>query len=315
MAQRRPGHGRRNPSVEVPRYPPPGSTYPQPEPNHLPPHLPHASDYESDTQGYMSEYPTQPPPRDRTNAEVNLSVLRRHNSDILSILNIAPYAVIYEFSPLPEPTWSKTGIEGSLFINQLTSGPYGEDRYNAIILNRRGLENFEVPLIEGENAGVEVTEEYVIISFKRGHELKIYGVYIFSEGVGTSTAQTRELTAELMKTLAVQSGASRQAAEAAAAEARAQHTNGHVKEAEATLEEQGMGTPMGRQISLQQLFGQQRAEDASFSARAHNVDRAADRSNPMPGPLQDQQPNALLDLFRQAGIGRARLIHKYHSMI
>jgi hypothetical protein len=251
----------------------------------------------------MSDYPTKPPPRDRTNAEVNLSVLRRHNSEILSILNIAPYAVIYEFSPLPEPTWSKTGIEGSLFINQLTVGPYGEDRYNAIILNRRGLENFEVPLIEGENAGVEVTEEYVIISFKQGHELKIYGVYIFSEGVGTSTAQTRELTAELMKTLAVQSGASRQAAEAAAAEARAQHTNGHVKEAEATLEEQGMGAPMGRQISLQQLFGQQRADDASFSARAHNVDGPTEYSNPMPGPPQDQQPNALLNLFRQAGIG------------
>ena len=277
----------------------------------MPQHLPQVSDYDSDTPGYISDYPTKPPPRDRTNAEVNLSVLRRHNPDIVSILHTAPYAVIYEFSPVPEPTWSKIGIEGSLFITQLTTGLYGEDRYSAMILNRRGLDNFEAPLTEGENAGVEITDEYVIISFKQEHELKIYGVFIFSEGAGTSTERVRAITAELMKALAAQAGLSRQAAEAAASEARARHTNGHVQEAEASLEDQdGMGAPMGRQISLQQLFGRQRAEDASFSARAHNMDGTADRP-PAPqsyaqaaGPSSSQQqPDVIGDLFRRAGLG------------
>ena len=302
MAQRRSGHGRRNPSVDMPRYPPQGSI----QPDHQPQHLPQVSDYDSDTPGYVSDYPTKPPPRDRTNAEVNLSVLRRHNPDIVSIMHIAPYAVIYEFSPVPEPTWSKIGIEGSLFINQLTAGSYGEDRYCAMVLNRRGLDNFEAPLTEGENAGVEITDEYVIISFKQEHELKIYGVFIFSEGAGTSTERTRELTADLMKSLAAQAGLSRQAAEAAASEARARHTNGHVQEAEASLEDQGMGAPMGRQISLQQLFGQQRAQDASFSARSHNLDGATDRppqSYAQAASSSTQPPDVLGDLFRRAGIG------------
>lgn len=308
MAQRRSGHGRRNPSVDIPRYPPQASTQAQPEAQTLAPYLPPVSDYDSDTQGYMSDYPIKPPPRDRTNAEVNFSVLRRHNPDIVGILHIAPYAVIYEFYPIPEPTWTKIGIEGSLFINQLAPGHYGEDRYNAMVLNRRGLDNFEAPLTEGENAGVEITKEYVIISFKQEHELKIYGVFIFSEGPGTSTEHTRQLTAELMKSLATQAGLSRQAAEAAASEATARHTNGHVQEAEASLDQEGMGVPMGRQISLQQLFGRQRAEDASFSAQAHNMDGPATYPPNMPqpqiaGPSASQQPDVLGDLFRRAGIG------------
>ena len=306
MAQRRSGHGRRNPSVDMPRYPPQGSAQPQADAQILQ-HLAQVSDYDSDTPGYTSDYPSKPPPRDRTNAVVNLSVLRRHIPDIVSILHIAPYAVIYEFFSVPQPTWSKIGIEGSLFITQLKPGSYGEDRYSAMVLNRRGLDNFEAPLTEGENAGVEITDEYVIISFKQEHELKIYGVFIFSEGAGTSTERTRELTAELMKSLAAQAGLSRQQAEAAASEARARHTNGHVQEAEATLEDQGMGAPMDRQISLQQLFGQQRAEDASFSARAHNMDGAAD-SRPQSyaqaaGASASRQPDVLGDLFRRAGIG------------
>lgn len=303
MAQRR---SRRNPSVDLPRYPP-GSSHLSNDPSvqPQPTHLPQVSDYDSDTAGYISDYPypSKPPPRHRTNEEVNLSVLRRHNSSISSILHIAPYAVIYAFTPVPEPTWNKIGIEGSLFINQLTPGPFGEDRYNAMILNRRGLDNFEAPLTEGENAGVEITDEYVIISFKEGNQLKIFGVFIFSEGPGFSTEHTREQTGNLMKRLATLAGLSRQSAEAAASEATARHTNGHVQEAEAALDEQ-MGVPMGRQISLQQLFGQQRAEDASFSARAHNVDGGseypANTSQPMAPP---SQPDVLGDLFRKAGIG------------
>jgi hypothetical protein len=300
MAQRR---SRRNPSVDIPRHAPvlqhqaDATSHPQSS------HLPQVSDYDSDTAGYASDAHYKVPPRDRTNAQVNISVLKRHCPDVYQILHVTPYAVIYAFTPVPEPTWNKIGIEGSLFINQLTPGPYGEDRFNAMILNRRGLNNFIAPLTEGENAGVEITDEYVIISFKEGHELKIFGVFIFSEGPGSSTALQRERTSEVMKTVAVQAGASRIEAEAAASAAIAKHTNGHVQEAEATLDEQ-MGVPMDRQISLHQLFGQHRAEDAGFGVRAHNVDGGseypANSSQPMIPPSQS---DVLGDLFRKAGIG------------
>lgn len=181
---------------------------------------------------------------------------------------------------------------------------YGEDRYSAIVLNRRGLDNFEAELREGENAGVEITGDYVIISFKEGHEQKIYGVYIFHDVPGSSTEHAQKLNGELMKSLADHAGASRQAAEAAASAAVAQHTNGHMQQAEQTLQNQQANAPApGQQISLQQLFGQQRAGDAAWSVRAHQYDGT---SQPQVGaPLQSgfQQPDVLNDLFRRAGLG------------
>ena len=270
------------------------------------PPLAQISDYESDNPGYASDYPSKPPPAKRTTEELNLAVLQRLNNQVQAVLSKAPYAVIYEFSPLPEPAWSKTGVEGSLFICQLTPGLMGEVRYTAIVLNRRGLDNFEAPLIEGENAGVEVTDEYVIISFKEEHAQKIYGVFIFSEGPGTSTENTRELNADLMKKLARAAGTSRQKAEWEAAQARTNHTNGHIQEAEEALEDQNMGAPIGRQISLQQLFGQQRTQDASFSAHSHNLDGAfeevAGPNVPIQAPSGHQHQDVIGDLFRKAGI-------------
>ncbi|EXJ72203.1 uncharacterized protein A1O5_04707 [Cladophialophora psammophila CBS 110553] len=316
---RRSGNSRRQQSVDFPRYPPlsqpqtelptsalapPPPTPPSAPPLHAPIAVPPAqpavlvSDYESDNQGYQSDYPTKPPPPNRTNEELNLSVLKRHNPQISSILSIAPYAVVYEFSPLPQPEWTKTGVEGSLFICELTPGAFGEDRYSAIVLNRRGLDNFEAELREGENAGVEITGEYVIISFKESYEQKIYGVYIFHDGPGTSTENAQKLNGDLMKSLADHAGASRQAAEVAAAAATTQHTNGHMYQAEQTLQDQHASAPTpGQQITLQQLFGQQRADDAAWSVRAHEYDgRVLPPSQP-----GLQEPDVLSDLFRKAG--------------
>ncbi|OAP61087.1 hypothetical protein AYL99_03288 [Fonsecaea erecta] len=316
---RRSGNSRRQQSVDFPRYPPmsqpqtelPVSALPPaPRPSSTSAALPismavppvqlavQVSDYESDNPGYQSDYPTKPPPPNRTNEELNLSVLKRHNPQISSILSIAPYAVVYEFSPLPQPEWTKTGVEGSLFICELTPGVLGEDRYSAIVLNRRGLDNFEAELREGENAGVEITGEYIIISFKEGYEQKIYGVYIFHDAPGTSTENAQKLNGELMKSLADHAGVSRQAAEAAASAKTAQHTNGHMLQAEQTLQDQQGGAPApGQQISLQQLFGQQRSDDAAWSVRAHEYDGGTQPPS-QPGL---QQPDMLIDLFRKAG--------------
>lgn len=320
---RRSGNARRQQSVDFPRYPPMVSSaqIQQIMHNPAPPPLPAAqpqptaltSDYESDYQAYQSDYPTNPPPPDRTNEELNLSVLKRHNPQISSILSIAPYAVVYEFSPLPEPQWTKTGVEGSLFICELVPGRYGEDRYSAIVLNRRSMDNFEAELREGEDAGVEITGEYVILSFKDTHEQKIYGVYIFHDAPGTSTENAQALNGELMKRLADHAGASRHAAEAAASAAVAKHTNGHMQQAEDSITNQSANAPSasGQQTSLQQLFGQQRAADSAWSVRAHDYDQPQQPNAlanmlrggqpPQPGP---QQPDVLLDLFRRAGLGK-----------
>lgn len=289
--------------------------------------IPQASDYDSDYLGYASDYPSHQPPPQRTNDELNLLVLQRHNSQVASVLTTAPYAVIYSFATDPEPAWSKTGIEGSLFVCQMTPGPMTEDRFAAIVLNRRGLDNWEAPLVEGENASVEITDEYVIISFRGEYQQETYGIYIFSEGSGTSTEYTRQVIGEVLKSLATAAGVSRQAAERAASEVNARHTNGHVQEAESNLEIQDMGAPMGRQLSLQQLFGQQRSEDAGWSVRAHNLDTTPDQpphpptyaaaaqarptsyaaaaaSSSRPPQPQSQQSDVITNLFRNAGLGK-----------
>lgn len=310
MSQRKSNKSRRQASVDYPRYPPNPAANPQMQ--QVQQDL-QASDYESDNQGYASDYPSHQPPAERTNDELNLAVLKRHDQQIVSILSIAPFAVIYDFSPLPEPTWSKSGVEGSLFICQLTPGISGEDRYVAVVLNRRGLDNFEAELREGENAGVEITGDFVIVSYKHGHEQKIKGIFIFSDGPGTSTAQTRELNADLMKQLAVQAGLSRKAAEAAAAQATARHTDGHMREAESTVEDAPMSTAMSKQLSLQELFNQQRAEDAAWSVRVHSPSQdpqqaqfqsydGANENHRMTIP-ESHQPDILGDLFRRAGFG------------
>ena len=229
-------------------------------------------------------------------------------------MSIAPYAVIYEFTPHPEPAWTKSGIEGSLFICQLTPGPLGQDRYIAIVLNRRGLDNFETELREGDNSGIEVTEEYVIVSLEEAGMQKIYGIFIFSEGPGSSTEKTRDLNGQLMKQCAVQAGLSLKAAEAAAAEALPPQNNGHL-DREDSIDEATFGVPMGRQISLQELFGRQRAEDASWSVRVHSPEgRGPGLPYPTAGPsmltqlgpqpaFAREQQDVLGDLFRRAGLG------------
>jgi hypothetical protein len=288
---------------------------------HIPPsHLPQVSDYDSDFLASLSDHPappTQPPRPNLTNDELNFLVLRRHSPSISAILSIAPYAVIYEFSPHPAPTWTKSNIEGSLFICQLSPGEtLGEDRYIAIVLNRRGLENFQAELREADNTGVEITDEYVILSLMEEGVQKIYGIFIFSEGPGSSTERTRTLNADLMKQCAVQAGLSLEAAEAKAQEALPpQQHNGHAcGTAESSVGDGKAEVPMGRQISLQELFGRQRAEDASWSVRMHSPEGRGQSTPQIDGgtvyPQSGTQigstaekPDILGDLFRKAGLG------------
>jgi Dcp1-like decapping family len=312
MSARR--HSRRQASVDYPRHPP------QSAQTTLQPHngVPLVSDYESDTAfAYLSDQPPPPPNQvpPRTIDELNLSVLKRYNPAITSILSVAPYAVIYAFSPLPEPEWIKSGVEGSLFICQLEPGPLGEERFNAIVLNRRGLENFEAELKEDQTGGVELTDEYIIVTSNMSGQPTASGIWVFSEGPGSSTAVTRDLMAQFVKEKAVQAGQSQKVAE------EAQRQRNGISH---SIPQSGhsFGAPMGRQISLHEMLGQQRKEDDEWSVKMHSPDggqpphpfplRASRQAQQGPQPVfqQQQQPtppppqNYLRDLFMKAGLSR-----------
>jgi hypothetical protein len=258
----------------------------------------------------------------RTNEELNLSVLRRYNPAITSTLSLAPYAVVYLFNSSTQ-LWEKekVGIEGTLFVCQLTQGELGEERYSVFVLNRRGTENFEARLCDGDD--VKLTDEYVILrvdgrpggnsiindangttNANREREL-IYGLWIFSEPAPSSTAETRALNSQLIKECAVHGGQSRKLAE----ERHAQAENARQYENQGAAASQG-GVAMGRQVSLQELFGQQRAQDDEWSVKAHvstpepsapvpqgwpTTAAAGDNPNPSGGDV-------LGNLFRKAGL-------------
>ena len=241
--------------------------------------------------------PTGPP---RSTADLNLSVLRRYNPSIHSIIALAPYAVLYVFVPETQK-WDKCNIEGTLFVCGLEDDPDlpGAQRFVAVVLNRRGLDNFATLLDKSHD--VEVTDEYVILqvhgdlTIEDGNEedqaqpgVKIYGLWIFSEG-GTSTADIRRQVAAVIKECAATAETSRVAAEEAMRLAQAASPNYHQDQ----HTEEPVSAPMGRQLSLRELFGQQREQDAGFSVHDHHSPQAKaamPQFQAFQQPLQQQQP-------------------------
>lgn len=273
----------------------------------------HYTDYESDA-AYLSDMHQQAAPPLRSNEEINLAVLRRHNPSITSILSLAQYAVVYIFSPTTRQ-WEKNGVEGTLFVCQLSQGNLGEERYCAFVLNRRGLQNFDLPLTDGEN--VELTEEYVILKADESTEgdtstngiadplnpqsqqngsangVRIYGLWIYSEPPPNSTAETRTINAQMIRECAVHAG---QSLKLAHERLEAMRQNGmHVAAAAAEtqtapLAEVQASVPMGRQISLKDLFGQQRAQDDEWTVRAHHAGPMEQQQQHVPPPMPQQPP-------------------------
>ncbi|KAI9372527.1 hypothetical protein BJX61DRAFT_506956 [Aspergillus egyptiacus] len=287
---------------------------------------PQPSDYDSDHQAYLSDaqqmleqdqsVPSAPL---RTNEELNLSVLRRHNPAVNSIQSLAPFSVVYTFSPSTRQ-WEKTGIEGTLFVCQLVPGDLGEERYSVFVLNRRGLNNFELPLTDGEN--VELTEEFIILKFDSessrtnggppspaNGDVRIYGLWVFSEPPPSSTAETRKINAEVIRECALLAGQSFKLARERLESARQNGMHAAATAASATTDPMGevqSSVPMGRQISLRDLFGQERAQDDAWSVKAHgdtagHGPQAPTYQAPPTGPNQ-QQYDVLGDLFRRSGL-------------
>lgn len=212
-------------------------------------------------------------------------MLRRYYPHIEHILRIASYAVLYQFSP-ESSTWVKLEIEGTLFICELSLSEIGAKRYNVVILNRRGFDNFEHELKSSED--VDVTSEYVILKGEdREGEDVIYGLWVFAEeGASTETAR-EDMAMEIMR-CAKEAEESGKLALRRFAQQQEQHmggSNGYAAEQEDTEEDEEephASVPMGRQLSLSALFGKQREQDAGFAIKHHESPRAAHAQPIMP---------------------------------
>jgi hypothetical protein len=184
------------------------NSHPRPPAHHAP------SDYDTDTAyatDAVTSLPQPAPIPARTNEELNLSVLQRHDPSVHQILSVAPFAVVYTFNPVSS-TWEKQGTEGTLFVCSLlplVGGPQIE-RYSCIVLNRRGLENFSSELFSAES--VQVTDDYVILQVEaEDGSTNIYGLWIFAEE-GGSTVQARVVNALIIQECAKRVEDSRDAA-------------------------------------------------------------------------------------------------------
>jgi hypothetical protein len=227
------------------------------------------SDYESDAN-YLSDIP--PPPLQRTDEQLNLSVLQRHNQEITAIQYVAPYAVVYEFSP-DSKQWEKSGIEGTGFVCQLVPTHDYPDRFAVMVLNRRGLENFYLELLSSQD--VEVTPEYIILQTSTGQITQVHGLWIFCEPAPASTAHHREAMARTIEDCAT----------------RVEHGK-HL-----ARDPVGESVPMARELSLKELFGQHRQEDDKA------LGNGLKPSSPAVSAQSSGQNDALMDLFRKAGEG------------
>jgi hypothetical protein len=215
--------------------------------HHPTPSLVQASDYESDAQIYAHIHNIPPPTR--TNTELNLSVLRRYNPSILTILSIAANAVIYLFTPSTQQ-WEKSGVEGTLFVCEQEPPSIAVDAgYCIVVLNRRGLDNLILDLSQAQD--VEVTAELLIMRFQEGAEgeQKVMGIWIHKD-----KDDTRDVNAGLIQQC-WEKVAPAKGQYAMAGEATASNGNGTFGGGNSSA---GAERPvMGRRISLTDLFGQQ----------------------------------------------------------
>ncbi|SMQ53344.1 unnamed protein product [Zymoseptoria tritici ST99CH_3D7] len=278
------------------------------------------SDYETDTANYTDSQSMAivPPPPVRSNAELNLLVLRRWCPEIEGIIAVAPFAVLYLFSPETQG-WEKCETQGSLFVCRLGGELY--PRYRVVILNRKNPENFQLDIVSTEN--IEITEEYVIVQIVGDDGTPhIYGIWIFSDG--DSVPDTREVIAKTIMDCAMR-------AEQDALDAKGQHEqDGHIEShtepeviPEPTAPRQQLA---GQQIDLATLFAkppmqpegqiQPLLQPHDVSGPHHTYEYAQGQQFGAPAPESFQihqtahqaaappsQQNALLDLFKNAKRG------------
>ncbi|MCJ1306849.1 mRNA-decapping enzyme 1B [Agyrium rufum] len=286
--------------------------------------LPTISDNESDIQQQITE--TDPSASasgtTRTDSELNLAVLKRHDTSIIALEHVSPYAVVYIFSTATQE-WEKSGIEGTSFICRLAPNSDCADRFVVMVLNRRGMDNFRFELMDEEQ--VDVSDEYIMMQSGSGDEdeeggqQKVYGLWVYCEPPPSSTSQDRVRAAKKIQECAVMAGNSRRLA-------RERLENGYEAETDEITVPEHYREPaaMGRQLSVRQLFNQesqgqvveQSQQDPPRSGAplfAMSADTEFFHSAPRlgPSPLVSPSPatqnqNMLLDLFRKGGPARGQ---------
>lgn len=282
-----------------------------------------ASDYDTDTANLTDATASaMAAPPVRSNNELNLLVLRRYVPHIERIISIAPFAVVYLFSPESQQ-WEKCGIEGTLFVCQLQpSRAGGHVGYNVVILNRKSLDNFVTELISGED--IEITEQYVILQvIGEDGTPNIYGLWIFSDD--QEQVSTREAVANAIQECAVRAEQERER------NGDSQPPAYNLDGAADLPEEDEAPTPVqpsmsGQQIDLLTLFNKPQPARESMLADRHEqmpppqqlsqpsrfpatADTDFFRSSSSPANAEQQHPqpptqqNVLLDLFKSAKKG------------
>jgi hypothetical protein len=209
---------------------------------------PLVSDYDSEVQ-----YTAPTTLRDRD--EMNFSVIKRYVPTLSEIVDIAPSAHIYTFSH-SENTWERTGIEGSMFVCQLTPSPItGVPRHCIIVLNRKGLENLIINSSELQH--VEITDQFLLLHIRskedlvlqdQDQEIKILGFFLTTNG-----PEAREKFCQTVKghwEMAMVKRASQEGREE-----MVENFGDEGYDGDTMGEGIGVYKPMGRRISMSELFG------------------------------------------------------------
>ncbi|CAG8531184.1 1006_t:CDS:2, partial [Ambispora leptoticha] len=102
---------------------------------------------------------------------VNLSVLRRHDKNIVEIIDSSSHVVVYKFDT-QTTSWTKKGVEGTLFVFKRCIQPV----YGFIVMNRVGIDNFVASLTD--NMDIESKNGYIIYKADKG---EIHGIWTFEE--------------------------------------------------------------------------------------------------------------------------------------
>lgn len=246
-------------------------------------HIPSStfSDFEgvdSDLQ-YLSDN-FAAPPTTRTDTELNLAVLRRLDQQILDLHHVSPYAVVYAFSSQTS-AWEKVGCEGSAFLVSLLPNATHSVRYAVLVLNRRGMENFEIELQSTEE--IELTEEYIILQGNNQDGTpSVYGLWVFAEPEPASTARQREVLSQKILAAAEQ------------VEHGRRDPGAPVPQAQHIQDGYNHGADMALQGSLTAMLEQQRQQDDAWSVRSHSP------ANPVPQAASTFLPSGDTDVFLSA---------------
>ncbi|KAL2754915.1 hypothetical protein ACRALDRAFT_1064676 [Sodiomyces alcalophilus JCM 7366] len=241
------------------------------------------SDYDSDAthqQHLLDNRQSQlPPPNpaliNRTNTELNLSVLQRYLPSIHSILSIAANAVVYSFNPSTS-SWERAGIEGTYFLCLLQPGHPSADPTAPtppgaciFVLNRRGLENMILDL--GSVGHFEVMDEIYIFNMEpnsddshrhatqgasgddqASDDGRVVGVWIHADNNETRMANA-VMVQETIRL--VRTGHEEAAAGEPGATQVQQHGQVQAVGGAAQAQSHTMGPMSGQRLSVSELFG------------------------------------------------------------